>query len=119
MPQDSKIVIADDNVEICELVREILRGNGYDVDQVHNGYELLAYLEKNTPKIIILDLMMPEKDGLSIISSIKEISPYSRIIIYTGYHEFEKSVYARSVDRFLVKGATIDKLIDVVEELSR
>ena len=118
MAQDKKIVIADDNIEICELVSEILRGTGYDVDQVHTGYELLAYLEKNTPKVIILDLMMPEKDGLSIITSIKELSPYSRIIIYTGYHEFEKSVYARSVDSFLVKGATIDKLIEVVEELS-
>lgn len=119
MAHDCKIVIADDNLEICDLVTEILKGIGYNIDQVHTGYELLGYLEKNTPRVIILDLMMPEKDGLSIISSIKEISPYSRIIIYTGYHEFEKSVYARSVDRFLVKGATIDKLIDVVEELSR
>lgn len=117
--KNSKIVIADDNREICELISEILSGAGYEVDCVFNGYELLAYLENNSPSVIILDLMMPEKDGMSIIGTIKELAPYSRIIIYTGYQEFEKSVYARSVDRFLVKGSTIDTLLETVDELSK
>lgn len=116
--RNCKLVIADDNLEICELVKEVLEQEGYYVDQVHTGYELLAYLEKNTPSIIILDLMMPDKDGLSIITPIKTLTPSSRIIIHTGYPGFENSVYARSVDRFLMKGSTLDKLIETVEELS-
>jgi DNA-binding NtrC family response regulator len=118
MPHTKKIVIADDNLEVCELLGEIFEGMGYEMNAVHNGYELISYLEKNSPGIIILDLMMPEKSGISILSSVKELSPFSRIIIYTGHHEFEKSVYARTADRFVLKGAKIKALIDAVEELS-
>ena len=117
MQQHKKVIIADDNREICELITDVLSELGYEVDTVYNGYELLAYLEKNNPSIIILDLMMPEKDGLSILNTIKQISPYSRIVIYTGYQEYENSVYARAADRFLVKGNSVQDLIKAVEEL--
>lgn len=118
MVHQKNIVIADDNKEMCDLVNDIFTENGFKVDCVYNGYELLAYLENNSPSVIILDLMMPEKDGLSVLGSLKQLSPYSRIIIYTGYQEYENSVYARAVDRFLVKGRSIDELIDAVEELA-
>lgn len=118
MNQQAKVVIADDNVEICDLIKDILKGFGFDVDAVHNGYELLAYLDTHNPKVIILDLMMPEKDGMSILGTLKQISPLSKIIIYTGYSEYQNSVYARTADRFIIKGATIEGLIKAVEELS-
>ncbi|MDD3089710.1 MAG: response regulator [Candidatus Omnitrophica bacterium] len=112
------VVIADDNKEICELVVDILQHDGHVVDMVHDGYQLLAYLEKKNPAVIILDLMMPEKSGLSILSTIRQIAPYSRIIIYSGYEEYQHSVYGRSADRFLVKGSDIEKLIEAVNELA-
>ena len=118
MKQNKKIVIADDNKELCEVVSDILTESGFIVDAVYNGYELLTYLEDNVPTVIILDLMMPEKNGLSIFDTIKQVSPNSRIIIYTGYQEYQASVYARSADRFLVKGGEIEDLVNAVEELS-
>ncbi len=118
MKQSRKVLIADDNRELCTLLTDILEGVGYDVDTVYDGYELLAYLENNTPMVIILDLMMPEKDGMSILSTIRQVSPYSRIVIYTGYQEYENSVYARTADRFLLKGGDIEKLIKAIDELS-
>ncbi|MFH1552999.1 MAG: response regulator [Candidatus Omnitrophota bacterium] len=118
MQKKSRIVIADDNKQICEVVTDVLTGSGYEVDSVYNGYELLAYLENNNPAIIILDLMMPEKDGLSILGTLRQLCPYSRIIIYTGYQEYENSVYARAADRFIVKGGSIGGLVSAVEELS-
>lgn len=119
MGNGKKIVIADDNKEICELIMDIFSEHGYDVDSVFNGYELLSYLETNTPSVIILDLMMPEKDGISILSTVRQVSPYSRLIIYTGYQEYEDTVYAREADRFLVKGKSVDELIEAVKDLSR
>ena len=119
MGDGKKIVIADDNKEICELIVDIFSEHGYAVDSVFNGYELLSYLETNNPSVIILDLMMPEKDGISILSTIKQVSPYSRLIIYTGYQEYEDTVYAREADRFLVKGKSVEELVDAVRDLSR
>jgi len=117
MPQPGKIVIADDNRELCDVIIRILAGTGYEAEAVYNGYELLHYLENNNPAVIILDLMMPEKDGLSIINTLKQVSPYSRIIIYTGYQEYEKTIYARIADRFLVKGTDMKELVSAVGEL--
>ncbi|MFH1305981.1 MAG: response regulator [Candidatus Omnitrophota bacterium] len=117
MPRRKKIVIADDNRGMCETVSDFLTGSGHKVDAVYNGYELLTYLKTNTPAIIILDLMMPEKSGLSIFNTLKQVSPYSRIIIYTGYEKYRNSVYARAADRFLVKGDSLEGLLRAVEEL--
>ena len=114
---NKSIVIADDNEDLCMAITDVLREAGHMVHAVSNGYELLSYLENNNPSIVILDLIMPEKDGLSIIGTIRHTVPYSRIIIYTGHQEYENSVYARAADHFLVKGSDIDNLINIVEEL--
>ena len=118
MQKQKLIVVADDNKEICDLIIDIFEELGYEVNAVYDGYELIAYLEKNNPSVIILDLMMPGKDGLSIFNTLKQVSPYSRIIIYTGYQEYEDSVYARTADRFVLKGDSLQNLISAVEELT-
>ena len=118
MTAKKTIVIADDNKEIRDLMLDLLRNSGYEVDSVSNGYELLAYMDTKTPSIIILDMMMPEKSGASIFDTLKQVSPYSRIIIYTGHQEYENSIYARQADRFIIKGSNIEDLLKAVEELS-
>jgi hypothetical protein len=118
MKTGNRIVIADDNAEIRELLTETFKDLGYEIDTVSDGYELISYLEKNFPSLIILDMMMPEKSGAAIFDTLKQMSPYSRIIIYTGRSDYEKSVYARNADRFLVKGGNITELIEAVKELA-
>lgn len=118
MRKEIGIVIADDNQSICETLKDILGEKGYFVEAVNNGYELLNYLKKKSPDIIILDLMMPEKDGIETLSCIKTISPKSKIIIYTGFQRYENSIYAHTADKFLLKGNTIEALLKAVEELS-
>jgi DNA-binding NtrC family response regulator len=118
MNQKGKIVVADDNKELCKLIIDILTLYGYEVDSVYDGYQLLAYLENNNPSVVILDLIMPEKGGISIFDSIKQLAPHTRIIIYTGYQEYKDSVYARKADRFLIKGSSVEGLVNAVQELT-
>ncbi len=73
---------------------------GYLVDSVRNGYELLAFLGKKSADVIILDLIMPEKDGIEVFSAIKSLATSCKIIIYTGFERYEHSVYAGIADRF-------------------
>ena len=91
-----KLVIAEDNKELCELLKTIFEGEGYDVHFVHDGFSLISYLkEEQDVDAIILDLIMTEKGGISIFDTVRTISPASKLIIYTGYTSYRHSIFAR------------------------
>lgn len=117
MPQKTKIIIADDNSDIRSTLKDILIEKEFLVETVKNGYELLLNLRKSPAHIIILDLVMPVKDGIEILSTVKSISPNTKIIIYTGFKKYENSVYASTADKFLLKGENPEKLLEAIQAL--
>jgi len=113
-----KIVIAEDNKDLCDLLKTILEDAGYEVDFVHDGFSLIAYLkETQDVDAVILDLIMPEKGGISIFDTVRSVSPVSKLIIYTGYTSYQHSIFAREADAFVNKTEGAEKLIKVLEEL--
>ncbi len=113
-----KIIVAEDSLELCEILGLVLREEGFEVDFVHNGYELIAYLKENQDvDAIILDLIMPEKNGTTVFETIRTIAPASKIIIYTGYSQFRDSIYGRKADAFLDKTVSTEKIIETLREL--
>jgi DNA-binding response OmpR family regulator len=113
-----KIVVADDNKEICNILKTILEDEGYEVDVVYEGYSLISYLkEVQDVDAIILDLMMPEKGGISIFNTVRSVSPASKLIIYTGYTNYKHSVFGREADAFINKTTNPEELIKVIKDL--
>lgn len=114
-----KILVADDNRELCSILKEILEREGYKVDVVYEGFSLITYLkEVQDVDAIILDLMMPEKGGLSVINTVRSVSPASRIIIYTGYTSYRHSTYTKEADAFVNKTDGPEVLIKTIEKLT-
>lgn len=112
-----KIIIAEDNVELCEILKIILQDEGYHVDMVHDGFALITYLKENQDvDAIILDLIMPERGGISVFDTVRSISPASKIVIYTGYTSYRHSVFAREADAFLNKAEGAKKLLETLAE---
>ncbi|KHT61930.1 chemotaxis protein CheY [Photobacterium gaetbulicola] len=62
----SKILVVDDDIVICELLKEVLEGEGYDVHCTHCGKTGLAYLEKQPVDLVLLDVMLPNIDGMQL-----------------------------------------------------
>lgn len=118
MQNKIKILIADDNANIRQTLQDVLTEKEYLVETVGNGYELLVYLKERSADIIILDIMMPGRSGIEIISTIRSASPCAKIIIYTGFQKYKNSVYAHIVDKFLLKNDDIQGLLQVIEEFS-
>jgi len=114
----TRIVIADDNPDIRHTLKDILTESHYQVDTVSNGYELIAYLRENKPNIVILDLMMPQKDGTEVFNTIKSIHPDIKVIIYTGFQRYENSPFAVTAEKFILKDESPLKLLKVIEELA-
>lgn len=117
MSAKARIVIADDNANIRLTLTDILTEHSYVVDAVKNGYELIAYLKKSEPDIIILDLMMPEKDGIEVFDCLKCLRPEIKIIIYTAFHRYSESQYARLASKFVLKDSPSQDLLKAIEEL--
>ena len=116
--EKQKIIVAEDSHELCDLLRSILEGEGYEVDFVHDGFSLIAYLkETQDVDAVILDLIMPEKGGISIFDTVRSVSPASKLIIYTGYTSYRHSIFAREADAFINKTDGPEKLLETLREL--
>ncbi len=67
----TKILVVDDNESVCDIYRNMLLGQGYEAEVASTGQEALDLLEKDTFDLILLDIMMPQMDGLHILDLIK------------------------------------------------
>lgn len=115
--EKKKIIVADDNTELCEVLVSILEDAGYDAESVNDGFSLIDYLKNNQDvDAIILDLIMPNKGGISIFETIRSISPVSRLIIYTGYTNYQHTVFGREADAFINKTDGAEKLLSTLRE---
>ncbi len=61
-----RLLLVDDDVALTELVSEFLRKNDFDVDVVHDGHEAIARISNDPPDLVILDIMLPGADGLTV-----------------------------------------------------
>ena len=113
------IVIVDDNRNIGEGLKGVLGEDGYMVDTLNNGSELYAYLKEKPAHVIVLDIMMPEKDGIEVLSKIKGEWKNIKVIIYSGHPEYEHPAYAKKADMFVLKGGNPQILLDAIEKVLR
>lgn len=79
-----KILLADDEVELTKAIKIILEHNGYDVDVVENGLEVLEKLKKTHYQLIILDIMMPKLDGIKTIMEIRNLKIKTPVLFLTA-----------------------------------
>lgn len=73
------VVIVDDEPDIIDLVNIHLTKNGYRVRSFENGATVMEYLKTNLPDLIILDLMLPDSDGLEICKSLKKDDRFNNV----------------------------------------
>ncbi len=75
------ILIVEDDNDISQMLRELLQQEGYAIKQAYAGTEALFYLEKECPKAVILDLMLPGISGEELLSKIKTAYPQTAVIV--------------------------------------
>jgi len=75
------IYIVDDEKEICELLRIVLESRNYAVQVGYDGEDALKMIEKKKPDLLIIDLMMPRKNGCEVIARLKDIPETAHIPI--------------------------------------
>ena len=80
----ARILIIDDEVQILNMLRQMLEGEGYEVVEAPDGKEGLKLYRKNPTDLIITDLIMPEKEGIETIQELTQDFPNIKIIAMSG-----------------------------------
>ncbi len=113
IPRTNKILIVDDTDSNRTLLEAILHNAGYETDSVTNGVECLEYCMAQIPRLILLDIMMPEMDGFSVCKSLREVFAKHElpIVLVTTKSEGAdlKQGFAVGANDYVVK--PVDKLI--------
>jgi len=114
----AKILLVDDEQDILQVIGFRLEKAGYDVVLALNGDDALWMLEKENPDLILLDVMMPGKDGFEICREIKKGDPERRIIIYTAKVDGVNAAKAREcgADDFTVKTADLKYILESINK---
>tara|TARA_B100000530_G_scaffold158983_1_gene100079 strand:+ start:6189 stop:6863 length:675 start_codon:yes stop_codon:yes gene_type:complete len=81
MIENSKILLVDDEEDILEFLSYNLKKEGFRIDTANNGISALKKLEKSKPDLIILDVMMPEMDGIEVCEKIREKDKFEDVLI--------------------------------------
>ncbi len=90
MPAKQRILIAEDEPSICNFVKTILESNNYDVMCAQSGADACFVAENHCPDLLLLDLGLPDLDGLQIIKRIRSWSAMPIIVVSARTHELDK-----------------------------
>jgi two-component system response regulator (stage 0 sporulation protein F) len=105
-----KILVADDEMSIRLLYSEELKEEGYEVYLAANGREALEIVEKVPLDLVILDIKMPEMDGIEALRQIKERQPDLPVLLSTAYGEYRQDFATWASDEYLVKSSDLEDL---------
>jgi two-component system, OmpR family, alkaline phosphatase synthesis response regulator PhoP len=123
---DKKLVlVVDDDTDLVEMVAMKLESKNFRVAKAYDGVEAMAKIKEERPALMILDVMMPRKDGYTLCDELKKSEEYKSIVIIlltavtdaissTNYtHIGGKTTLA---DDFIPKPIDMDKLMEIVED---
>lgn len=110
-------MLVDDDVKMVELVRSILRDDGFDVVGLTDPLDVLPQIALVDPHVVVLDKVMPERDGLDVAEDIRELRPTQPIVIFSSLFDRRLSQETRRLGYiYCEKAGGIDQLEDAIRE---
>lgn len=112
----AKVMVVDDSEFMRKVLRNILEAGGHKVIEARNADEALERYIKESPEVITMDIIMPDKDGIEAVRRIKEVNGKAKIIMVSALGHQKtvmRSLEAGAVD-FIIKPFTADDVLESV-----
>ena len=114
-----RILVVDDELQICELLEEFLSMQGHQVTTVNSGEEAIIKFQANKSPVVLLDIRMPGMSGIEALRRIKEIDSNTGVIMLSAFGDPDtvQEAFQAGADYYLEKPIELEELIKVLVEL--
>ena len=116
-----RILIVDDDRAICDYMQTLLERDGYQVKTLSDSTTVIAELKKVDYHLVILDLMMPKRDGIEVLGEIRKQDKAIAVVIFTGYPNLDTAVASMKLDAvdYIKKPFNVDEFREVITKVMR
>jgi CheY-like chemotaxis protein/anti-sigma regulatory factor (Ser/Thr protein kinase) len=114
-----RVLVVDDVDDVRLLIRYALkRHGGFEVvGEAGAGREAIRMASVSQPDVVLLDLGLPDITGDRVLTTLRDVSPDSRVVVYTGQHVTDHEFFDRHAAGFVTKGGDIKHLVRLLEEV--
>jgi DNA-binding NtrC family response regulator len=113
-----RILVVDDDEAIRDTMKAILEDEGYVVDLAATGSEAIEKTQKTAYNVALLDIRLPDMEGMELLELMKDPTPRMRKIMVTGFPSMQSAISSlnKKADAYLVKPVNIEKLLMLLKE---
>lgn len=118
MDKKPRILVVDDDETIRTTMKVILQDEGYTVDLAATGKEAIQKTQENAYNLALLDIRLPDIEGVELLKLLKDNVPRTRKIMVTGYPSMQNAITAlnKNADAYLLKPVDVEKLLKTVKD---
>jgi len=113
-----KILVVDDDKEICDILTEMLAEEGYQTFSALSGRLALDIVKKKKPELVLMDIKMPKMDGIEVLKRIKKIDKEVVVVMITGYGSLDTAKEAMRLGAYdyVTKPFDLDSIKVVIRD---
>ena len=118
MDKNPRILVVDDDETIRTTMKAILQDEGYMVDLAATGKEAIQKTQEKSYNVALLDIRLPDMEGVELLKLLKDGIPRTRKIMVTGYPSMQNAISAlnKNADAYLLKPVDVEKLLNTVKQ---
>lgn len=113
-----KILIVDDEPNVARLYEDYLKDYGFDVKSINNPHEATNEFYIFQPDLVLLDVNMPEKDGLTVLRELKKASPNIPVYLLTAHDEHKRNFNALYAEEYILKSRDPKIIVNLIEKIN-
>jgi two-component system nitrogen regulation response regulator NtrX len=115
-----RILVVDDEPRVCTSLEGLLKDEGYIVTSCHSGEEGLEFIQNGTYDVVLLDVMLPGKDGLEVLEQIRKLAPKTKVLMMSGQADLSLAVRATKLGahNFFEKPLNPDRVLLALKNIA-
>lgn len=118
MGETARILVIDDDENIRKVLVTILEDEGYSVESVDTGRKAIEKTKRNFYNLALIDVRLPDMEGIELLTRMKDTTPKMRKIIITGYPTLQNAVEAvnKGADAYVLKPFDVENVLEKIRE---